>query len=84
MILFCIIWSLAAAGVYIIWRATVARPERAFIIISAVVLVISLALPLKAPTPPVTMGAKYSLMIMHVIGAFFVVGILVTLGKRRT
>ena len=35
------------------------------------------------PTPPITMFAKLSLVMMHIIGAVVVVGLLVGLGKDR-
>jgi len=83
VILFSIIWALAAALVYVFLNAVAARPDRYFIIISAVVLLASFALPLKAPTPPVAMSAKLSLAVMHLIGALAVVPVLVGLGRKR-
>ena len=51
----------------------------AYLAISAAVLLISILLPLKIPTPPVPVSSKYSLVIMHIIGAFVVVGFLMAL-----
>jgi hypothetical protein len=82
VILFSLIWSLAAGLVYAFLTAVTAKPERLFIIISAVVLLVSFALPLKMPTPPIAMSAKFSLMMMHIIGGVVVVGLLVTLGRK--
>ena len=83
VILFSIIWALAAGLVYVFLNAATGRPDRNFIIISAVVLLASFALPLKAPTPPVAMSAKLSLAAMHLIGAVVVVGSLIGLNSKR-
>ncbi len=80
---FSIIWALGAALVYLFLKTATARPDRNFIAISAVVLLASFALPLKIPTPPVTMPAKLGLAAMHLIGALVVVPVLVVLGRRR-
>ncbi|UCG23643.1 MAG: hypothetical protein JSW55_16090 [Chloroflexota bacterium] len=83
VILVSIIWALAASLVYVFLSEMTAWPDRNFIIISAVVLLASLALPFKAPTPPVAMSAKLSLAAMHLIGAVVVVGSLVGLNSKR-
>jgi hypothetical protein len=83
VILFSIIFALGASLVYVFLRAVSRRPEQKFIIISAVVLAASCVLPLMAPTPPIAMSAKFSLVAMHVIGAVVVVGLLVGLGRKR-
>lgn len=83
VILFSVIWSLGASLVYVFLCAVSARPERTFIIVSAVVLLASMALPLMIPSPPVAMSAKLSLVMMHIIGAVVVVGLLVRLGRKR-
>jgi len=83
VILFSIIFSLGAGLVYLGVSALSGRPNRHFIIISVVVLVGSFLLPLKAPTPPIAMSAKLSLITMHIIGAAVVVPILVGLGRKR-
>ena len=84
VILFSIIWALGAGLVYVLLTAVTARPDRNFILVSAVILLASFALPLKAPTPPVAMSAKLSLAAMHLIGAVVVVGLLIGLGRKRT
>jgi putative Ca2+/H+ antiporter (TMEM165/GDT1 family) len=43
------------------------------------VLLISILLPLKISTPPVLISSKFSLVIMHVMGAFVIVGSLMAL-----
>jgi hypothetical protein len=83
VILFSVIWSLGAGLVYAFLFAVTNRPDRIFILVSAVILLVSFALPLMMPTPPVAMSAKYSLVIMHIIGAVVVVGMLVGLGRKR-
>ncbi len=83
VILFSLIFSLGAGLVYAFLCAVTKRPDRTFIIVAAVVLLASFALPLMMPTPPVAMSAKYSLVIMHIIGAVVVVGMLVGLGRKR-
>jgi len=83
VILFSVIWALGAALVYALLIAVTARPDRNFIIVSAVVLLASFALPLKMPTPPIAMSAKLSLIAMHIIGAIVVVPILVGLGRNH-
>ena len=83
VILFSIIFSLGAGLLYIGLSVVSDRPDRNFIIISAMVLVVSSALPLKMPTPPIAMSAKLSLGVMHIIGAVVVVTLLVGLGRKR-
>jgi len=84
VILFSIMFSLGASFVYSFLSAVTQRPERNFIIISAVVLLLSFGLPLKIPAPPVAMSAKFSLVSMHIIGAIVVVGLLVGFGRKRS
>ncbi len=84
VILFSIIFSLGASFVYVFLSVVTQRPERNFIIISAVVLLASIVLPLGIPTPPVAISAKLSLVAMHIIGAVVVVGLLVGLGRKRS
>jgi len=83
VILFSVIWSLGAGLVYAFLCAVANRPDRTFIIISAIVLFVSFGLPLMIPTPPVAMSAKYSLVMMHIIGSVVVVGFLVGLGRKQ-
>ncbi len=83
VILFSVIFSTGASIVFVIVGSLSKRPAWTFLIISLLVLAISLALPLKIPTPPAAMTAKFSLMAMHIIGATVVVGTLILLGSRR-
>lgn len=84
VILFSIIWTLGAGLVYALLIALTAKPDRNLIIISALVLLASFALPFKMPTPPVAVSAKLSLVAMHLIGALVVVGSLIGLNPRRS
>jgi hypothetical protein len=84
VILFSIIWALGAGLVYTFLNVVTTRADRSFIIISALVLLASFALPLKIPTPPVAMSAKLSLAAMHLIGAVIVVASLIGLNPRRS
>lgn len=83
VILFSVIFALGAGLVYLGVSAVSDRPNRNFIIISSVVLAISCLLPLKVPTPPIAMSAKFSLIAMHIIGAIVVVSLLIGLGRKR-
>ncbi len=83
VILFSVIFSLGAGLVYAGLSVLMARPERTFLVVSIAVLLVSLALPFKAPTPPVAMSAKLSLVMMHIIGAAVVIPLLVGLGRKR-
>jgi len=82
VILFSVIFSLGACLVYAGLSVLMARPERTFLVVSVAVLLVSLALPFKIPTPPVAMSAKLSLVMMHIIGAAVVIPLLVGLGRR--
>ena len=83
VVLFSFIYAIPAGIIFAILTRTTKKPIRDFLITSSVVLVLSLFLPLRAPTPPVAMSAKWSLATMHVIGAVFVVGVLVLASRRR-
>jgi hypothetical protein len=83
VILISIIFSLAASFVYAFLSAVTQRPERNFMIISAVVLLASLVPLLGVPNSPVAMSARLGLVTMHIIGAVVVVGLLVRLGRSR-
>lgn len=84
VIIFSLIFSLGAAFVFVLAANFSRRPIRTYLIISSIVLVLSFILPLMAPTPPVTMPAKLTLVTMHIIGAFAVVGTLIGLSRRRS
>ena len=62
VILFSVIFSLGAGMVFVLIASFNRRPIRAFLITSTIVLILSFALPLKAPSPPVTLTAKLTLM----------------------
>ena len=83
VILVSIIFSLAASFVYAFLSAVTQRPERNFIIISAVVLLASFGPLLGVPNSPVALSARLGLVAMHIIGAVVVVGLLVGLGRSR-
>jgi hypothetical protein len=83
VIIFSVIFSIGVGMVFFIITKLSHRPIRTFLIVSVIVLILSLALPLQIPTPPVTMSAKLILVTMHIIGAIAVVGTLIGLGKRR-
>jgi hypothetical protein len=83
VILFSIIFSLAASFVYLFLSLLTQRPDRNFIIISAVILLVSFVPLLGVPDSPVAMSARLSLVTMHIIGAIVVVGLLVGLGRSR-
>ena len=83
VILFSVIFSLGAGMVFVLIASFSRRPIRTFLITSTIVLILSSALPLKAPSPPVTLTAKLTLVTMHIIGAIAVVGILVGLGQPK-
>jgi hypothetical protein len=84
VVLFSLIFSIPAGIVFAILARANKKPVRNFMIISLVVLVLSIFLPLRMPTPPVAMTAKLGLVTMHVIGAIVVVGTLVLASRRRT
>jgi hypothetical protein len=81
VVLFSILFSLGASLVFALVAGFSRQPVRTFLIISTVVLVLSCFLPMKAPTPPVTLPAKLTLVGMHIIGAIVVVGLLIGLIK---
>jgi len=58
------------------------RLIRTFLIVSVIVFILSLALPLLIPTPPVLMIAKHTLVAMHIIGAVANVSTLVQSSQR--
>ena len=84
VIIFSLIFSLSAAFVFVLVANFSRRPIRTYLIISSIVLVLSFILPLMAPTPPVTMPAKLTLVAMHIIGAIAVVGTLVGLSRQAS
>jgi len=83
VVLFSIIFALGAGMVFALVAHFSQRPIKTYLIISTTVLILSFALPLKAPTPPVTMPAKLTLLAMHVIGAIAVVGTMIGLARQK-
>ena len=56
------------------------RPVRSFVVLAAVLLVLSFATPLTIPEAPLSM--VLALELMHVVAAVVIVGVLVTLARR--
>ncbi|MFN2136001.1 MAG: DUF6069 family protein [Candidatus Promineifilaceae bacterium] len=79
VVLFSFIFGAGAVIVFWFVARFSRHPAKTYLAISAAVLLISILLPLKIPTPPVPVSSKYSLVIMHIIGAFVVVGFLMAL-----
>jgi Family of unknown function (DUF6069) len=75
-ILFTAIFGTGAVVVYSIVRTYSARPLRSFAVLALFVLVASLMLPLRIPSPPVESNAKLSLITMHVVGYVVILGTL--------
>ena len=83
VVIFSVIFALGAAIVFALVAHFSQRPIKTYLIISTTVLILSFALPLKAPTPPVTMPAKLTLLAMHIIGAIAVVGTMIGLARQK-
>lgn len=82
VIIFSIIFSIGAGMVFLVIARLRGRPVRLFLVVSTIVLLISFALPLRIPTPPVTITAKLVLVMMHIIGGVAVVGMLIGFSSR--
>lgn len=78
-----VVFSVGAGIVFLILSVYSAQPIQRFVIVSAVVLVLSFALPLMLPSDKVETETRLSLMAMHVIGAILVVGIIIRLSRDR-
>ncbi len=72
--------DIGASLVFLIVANTARRPTQVFVLICTIVLVMSLFLPLRIPTPPVPMSTKYSLLGMHILGAAVLVPLLIAIG----
>jgi len=72
--IFSILFALGAGIVFALVAHFSQRPIRTYLIVSSIVLILSLALPFKAPTLPVTLFTKLTLAAMHIIGAIAVEG----------
>lgn len=82
VVIFSVIFSVGAGIVFMLLANFSRQPIKIFLIVSMIVLLISFILPLMAPTPPVTLAAKLTLVAMHIIGAVAVVGTLIGLSRR--
>lgn len=83
VILFSFIFSAGGCLVFFIVANTTDRPQQIFIGISMIVLVLSIILPFRIPTPPVPMSTKWSLVSMHILGAAVLVPLLVVIGLPK-
>lgn len=82
VIIFSVIFALGAGIVFVVVTRVARRPVRTYVLIAAAVLLLSFALPLTIPSPPVAMIDKLSLVAMHIVGAFMVVGTLIGLSQE--
>lgn len=83
VILFSILWALAASIIFFIIVALSSRPILVYVTISTIVLVLSFGLPLMMPADKVLVETKVIFILWHIIGAVSVVGILVTMYRRH-
>jgi hypothetical protein len=84
VVFFSVLWAGMAGVVFLGAIAFSQKPVQIYVVISTITLLLSFALPLMMPTDKVLVETKGTLMTMHIIGAFVVVGTLVTLYRRRT
>jgi hypothetical protein len=75
--------AVVATILYAILGKFLARPITVFWIISAVVLLLSMALPLVNLPATVDNATVFALEVMHVIAAVATVGVLTTLGREK-
>jgi len=83
ILIFSLIFSVGAVIVFALVVHFSRRPIRTYLIVCFIVLILSLFLPLRIPTPPVPMATKWSLVMMHMIGGIVVVGTLVMLCSEK-
>jgi lysylphosphatidylglycerol synthetase-like protein (DUF2156 family) len=76
-----IVGALGAAVAFAIVGRFARRPVRKFVVLAAVVLVLSFVTALSIPGAPLSMILAMELM--HVVAAAVIVGVLVTLGRGR-
>ena len=76
-----IVPAVAATFLYAILGKLVSRPVTVFWIISAIVLLLSMALPFVNLPDTVDSATVFALEVMHVIAAAAIVGVLTTLGR---
>ena len=82
IILFSVVFASAAGIVFVIVSQMARRPIRTYLKIATVALFLSFIPPLSAPSPPVAMVVKLSLVTMHIIGAMAVVAVLVRFSRK--
>jgi hypothetical protein len=82
IILFTVVFASAAGIVFVIVSQMARQPIRTYLKIATVALFLSFIPPLLAPSPPVAVVVKLSLVMMHIIGAMAVVTVLVGLGRK--
>jgi hypothetical protein len=80
VVIFSIIYSFGAGLVFLIVANISCRPAQIYLVISLVVLVISLFLPFRMPSPPIPISTPVVLASMHVLGAVVLVPILIFVG----
>jgi hypothetical protein len=84
VIIFSIVFCVGASIVFLITANIARRAASIFVGVSIVVLILSLFMPLKIPTPPIPMATKLSLAAMHIVGAAVIVPLLVVIGLPIT
>lgn len=80
VIIFSLVYCFGASIVFLIIANTVRKPALVFVIISAVVLILSLFLPFLMPTPPIPILTEASLASMHILGAVVLIPLFVAIG----
>jgi len=81
IIIFSVVFSLAAGFVFVVVSQLAQRPIRTYLIIAAIALLLSFIPPLSFPSPPVAMIDKLSLVAMHIVGGIAVVAVLVRFSR---
>lgn len=82
-VLFTLVPTAIATAVFAWIARRAARPDRAFLILSAVVLIVSFVPDYVLPLPGRTILASSVAALLHVVAAVVVVGVLIT-GRRRS
>ena len=83
IVIFTLIFAVGAVIVFGFVNRLSQMPIRTYLIVSFTVLILSMFLPLKIPTPPVPMSTKWSLVMLHLIGYVFIVGVLLSLCREK-
>ena len=84
VVIFSTVFCAGASILFLILTITTRSPAMLFVGISTVILILSLFMPLKIPTPPIPMATKLSLASMHIVGAAVLVPLLVVIGLPNT